>query len=284
MKITCNRQKNGMEMSFPHALRLKPMFPRTTNYEIGGEKMTRFFVPTAQIRDGLVYLEGSDHHHLQTVLRRKVGDELQILNGKGEEWTARIVEMTAQTTIAKLNGSTGRPTEPRLKLNLVQSLPKADKFEWIIQKNTELGVSRFQPLLSQRSLIKLDMVARAKKQERWQKIIQEAAEQSGRGIVPRLKPILEWRQFIAQFPAGLVLLPWEGERERSLKDVLTPLTDLPEQISLIIGPEGGFAQTEVADLQELGAISITLGPRILRTETAGLVAAAAVLYHFGELG
>jgi 16S rRNA (uracil1498-N3)-methyltransferase len=246
--------------------------------------MTRFFVPTAQIRDGLVYLEGSDHHHLQTVLRRTVGDELQILNGKGEEWVAQIVEMTARTTIAKLSGSTGRPTEPRLKINLVQSLPKADKYEWIIQKNTELGVSRFQPLISERSLIKLDGATKAKKQERWQKIIQEAAEQSGRGIVPPLQPVLEWREFIDRFPKGLVLLPWEGEQQRSLKDVLGAVTELPEQVSVIIGPEGGFSQSEVAALQELGALPITLGPRILRTETAGLVAATVLLYHFGELG
>jgi 16S rRNA (uracil1498-N3)-methyltransferase len=246
--------------------------------------MTRFFVPSTQIRDGLVYLEGSDHHHLQTVLRRTVGDELRILNGKGEEWVAQIVEMTAQTTIARLSGSIGRQTEPQLKINLVQSLPKADKFEWILQKNTELGVSRFQPFISERSLIKLDAVTKAKKQERWQKIIQEAAEQSGRGIVPPLLPVLEWREFIARFPKGLVLLPWEVEQQHSLKDVLGTLTELPEQVSVLIGPEGGFAQEEVTVLQELGAIPITLGPRILRTETAGLVAAAALLYHFGELG
>ncbi|MGD8400085.1 MAG: 16S rRNA (uracil(1498)-N(3))-methyltransferase [Bacillota bacterium] len=246
--------------------------------------MTRFFVPTARIRDDLVYLEGGDHHHLQTVLRRTVGDEVQILNGKGEEWTARIVAMTAHTTIAKLSGSADRRTEPRLKLNLVQSLPKAAKFEWIIQKNTELGVSRFQPIISERSLVKLDAAVQSKKQERWQKIIQEAAEQSGRGIVPQLAPVLEWRDFCVQFPAGLVLLPWEGERRRSLKTVLEALREPPEQLSLIIGPEGGFAQTEVAKLQGLGAVPLTLGPRILRTETAGLVAAAALLYHFGELG
>jgi 16S rRNA (uracil1498-N3)-methyltransferase len=246
--------------------------------------MTRFFVPVDRIRSELVYLEGGDHHHLQTVLRRTVGDELQILNGKGEEWTARIIEMTSRTTIARLSGNTGRQTEPRLKLNLVQSLPKAAKFEWIIQKNTELGVSRFQPIVSERSLIKLDVATKVKKQGRWDKIIREAAEQSGRGLIPVLEPVLEWQEFSNAFPAGLVLLPWEGERRRSLKDTLADLASPPGQISLIIGPEGGFAQTEVTTLQERGALPITLGPRILRTETAGLVAAAAILYHFGELG
>jgi 16S rRNA (uracil1498-N3)-methyltransferase len=256
---------------------------RTTNDEVRGAAMPRFFVPLDQIRGDLVYLEGGDHQHLQTVLRRTVGDELQILNGKGEEWTARIIEITPRTTIARLNGTTGRQTEPRLKLNLVQSLPKANKFEWIIQKNTELGVSRFQPIVSERSLIKLDAATKVKKQERWQKIIQEAAEQSGRGIIPLLQPVLKWREFCLAFPAGLVLLPWEGERRRSLKDTLTVLPEPPRIISLIIGPEGGFAQAEVTTLRELGAIPITIGPRILRVETAGLVAAAAVLYHFGEL-
>ncbi|HYH02516.1 MAG TPA: 16S rRNA (uracil(1498)-N(3))-methyltransferase [Bacillota bacterium] len=245
--------------------------------------MTRFFIPAAQIRGNQVSLEGADHHHLLNVLRKNIGDEIQVLNGKGEEFNARICEIRAESTIAELCGSTGRQTEPRLKINLIQSLPKADKFEWIIQKNTELGVSSFQPVISERSVVKLDAGAKIKKQERWQKIIKEAAEQSGRGIIPQLKPVLEWRQLETNFPPGLVLIPWEDEQIRSLKAVLGEVRELPEQLSIVIGPEGGFARTEVERMAALGAITVTLGPRILRTETAGLVAASASLYHFGEL-
>jgi 16S rRNA (uracil1498-N3)-methyltransferase len=245
--------------------------------------MTRFFIPASQIRGDRVVIENSDHHHLLNVLRKTVGDEMEILNGKGERYIARIIEIHPDHTIAAIAGSTGRQTEPRISIRLVQSLPKADKFEWILQKNTELGAESFLPVISERSLIKLDAAAKIKKQQRWEKIIKEAAEQSGRGVIPRLQPVLEWRELTGAFPSGLVLLPWEGEREKSLKDALSATEAVPERISVIIGPEGGFAQAEVECLRALGAVTITLGPRILRTETAGLVAVAAILYHYGEM-
>ncbi|HEY8463086.1 MAG TPA: 16S rRNA (uracil(1498)-N(3))-methyltransferase [Bacillota bacterium] len=245
--------------------------------------MTRFFIPTSQIRGNEVILEGADHRHLVKVLRKTVGAEIQVLTGKGEEFKARIIAIGPDRTVAELDESIRRQTEPRLKIRLVQSLPKAAKFEWIIQKNTELGVSSFQPVLSERSLIRLERDTKVKKQERWQKIIKEAAQQSGRQIIPDLQPVLEWEEFIAAFPAGLVLIPWEAETGQSLKTVLKSFEILPEEITVIIGPEGGFAQNEVEQVRQLGAIPVSLGPRILRTETAGLVAATALLYHFGEL-
>jgi 16S rRNA (uracil1498-N3)-methyltransferase len=246
--------------------------------------MTRFFIPATQIRGDRVTLEGGDHHHLLNVLRKSTGDEIEIFNGKGEGYIARIVEIYSGHTVAAIVKSTGKQTEPRIAIRLVQSLPKSDKFEWILQKNTELGVSDFLPVISERSLIKLDAAAQIKKRERWEKIIKEAAEQSGRGVIPRLQPVLEWRELLGAFPSGLVLLPWEGEQDRSLKDVLGATAAIPDELSVIIGPEGGFARTEVERLRDLGAVTVTLGPRILRTETAGLVAVAAILYHYGELG
>jgi 16S rRNA (uracil1498-N3)-methyltransferase len=246
--------------------------------------MTRFFIPATQIRGDRVTLEGGDHHHLLNVLRKSTGDEIEILNGKGEGYIARIVEIYSGHTVAAIVKSTGKQTEPRIAIRLVQSLPKSDKFEWILQKNTELGVSDFLPVISERSLIKLDAVTQIKKRERWEKIIKEAAEQSGRGVIPSLQPVLEWRELPGAFPSGLVLLPWEGEQDRSLKDVLGATAAIPDELSVIIGPEGGFARTEVERLRDLGAVTVTLGPRILRTETAGLVAVAAILYHYGELG
>jgi 16S rRNA (uracil1498-N3)-methyltransferase len=246
--------------------------------------MIRFFIPATQIRGDRVTLEGGDHHHLLNVLRKSAGDEIEILNGKGERYIARIMETHSDHTVAAIVRSTAKQTEPRIAIRLVQSLPKADKFEWILQKNTELGVGEFLPVISERSLIKLDGAARIKKRERWVKIIKEAAEQSGRAVIPQLQPVLEWRELPGAFPSGVVLLPWEGERDRSLKDVLSATAEIPRELSVIIGPEGGFARTEVECLRDLGAVTVTLGPRILRTETAGLVATAAILYHYGELG
>lgn len=247
--------------------------------------MTRFFISSDQIKDNSVILKGEDRHHLLNVLRRGPGDEITVLNGKGEEYLVRITEATVDQVKGEIVKQMERQSEPRVKITLVQSLPKADKFEWILQKNTELGVSRFQPVFTERSNIKLDQAAQSRKLERWNKIIQEAAEQSGRQIIPVLEPIRRWSEMLAAYSgAGLVLIPWEGESGQSLKQVLERQPGIPGSVTVLIGPEGGFSLKEVEEAKEKGAIPVTLGPRILRTETAGLVVASALLYHFGDLG
>jgi 16S rRNA (uracil1498-N3)-methyltransferase len=133
-------------------------------------------------------------------------------------------------------------------------------------------------------MVKIKGEFQGRKEERWRKIIQEAAEQSGRKIVPELAPVKSWDEILDGLGEDLALIPWEGERERSLKDVLSGFTSAPERITIIIGPEGGFSQKEVKEAIQKGAIPVTLGPRILRTETAGLVVATAIFYQFGDLG
>ncbi|HEX3046959.1 MAG TPA: 16S rRNA (uracil(1498)-N(3))-methyltransferase [Bacillota bacterium] len=245
--------------------------------------MTRFFIPSNQIKDNQAILTGNDRRHLVNVLRQGVGDEITVLNGKGQEFLAKIMRIDADSVIAELLEETNRPTEPKVRLNLIQSLPKLDKFEWIIQKNTELGVSRFQPVITERSMVKIKGELQGRKEERWRKIIQEAAEQSGRKIVPELAHVKSWDETLDGLGKDLALIPWEGERERSLKDVLSELVTVPEEITIIIGPEGGFSQKEVEEAIQKGAVPVTLGPRILRTETAGLVVATAIFYQFGDL-
>ena len=245
--------------------------------------MTRFFISADQIKGDSVFLRGEDRHHLVNVLRQGAGGEITVLNGKGEEYLVKITEVTDEHVNGTVIKKVERQTEPRLKITLVQSLPKADKFEWILQKNTELGVSRFQPVFTERSNIKLAPEAWERKLERWKKIIREAAEQSGRQVIPVLEPIRKWDE-ISGFDDGLVLIPWEGEAGCSLKQVLERVSELPEIVTVLIGPEGGFSLKEVEKAQRKGAVPVTLGPRILRTETAGLVVASALLYHFGDLG
>ncbi len=244
--------------------------------------MTRFFVTSNQIKQNKVYLDGADRDHLCKVLRKKTGDELSILDGQGNEYRARILEIAPEKLVAELVETIARPSEPKVKLKLVQSLPKAEKFELVLQKNTEVGVTAFQPILSERSSLKLESQAVTKKTERWQRIIKEAAEQSGRQLLPQLFPILSWEEFLATTIKGLILIPWEGEREKSLKQVLSAQTDIPEQITVLIGPEGGFSVTEIEQALAYGAIPVTLGPRIFRTETAGLVVASCIFYHFND--
>ncbi len=246
--------------------------------------MTRFFISSDQIKGNNVILKGEDRHHLLNVLRQGPGGEITVLNGKGEEFLVRINDFTSEQVIGEIIKRIERQTEPRVKITLVQSLPKADKFEWILQKNTELGVSRFQPVLTERSSIKLDQVTQVRKFERWNKIIREAAEQSGRQIVPSLEPIRRWNEVLAGFDGGLILIPWESETNHTLKEVLQSQKGNVEQIIVLIGSEGGFSLKEVEEAQSKGAVPVTLGPRILRTETAGLVVASALLYHFGDLG
>ncbi|HOJ77818.1 MAG TPA: 16S rRNA (uracil(1498)-N(3))-methyltransferase [Bacillota bacterium] len=246
--------------------------------------MTRFFIPSSQINGNQVVLEGSDHHHLLNVLRKKVNDQIIVLDGKGQEFLVRITELSPLKAVGEIVELIDKPTEPRVRITLVQSLPKADKFEYILQKNTELGVARFQPIISERSTIRINEESRMKKWERWHKIIKEAAEQSGRKVIPELEMVQNWKDALPRLRSGLVLIPWEGEKTRSLKAVLEAEKVVPEEVSLIIGSEGGFSLEEVKEAQARGAIPVTLGPRILRTETAGLVAATAILYHYGELG
>ena len=246
--------------------------------------MTRFFISSDQIKDNSVILKGEDRHHLLNVLRQGPGGEITVLNGKGEEYLVKITEVTVDQVNGTIIKKVERQTEPRVKITLVQGLPKADKFEWILQKNTELGVSRFQPVFTERSNIKLDQTAQGRKLERWNKIIREAAEQSGRQVIPILEPIRRWSEMLAgPSGVGLVLIPWEGEAGQSLKQVLERQPEAPESVTVLIGPEGGFSLKEVEEAKGKGAIPVTLGPRILRTETAGLVVASALLYHFGDL-
>ena len=245
--------------------------------------MTRFFIPSSQIHADSVTLLGDDRHHLLHVLRKEVGAEITVLNGKGQEYRVRITQITPEAVLGTIIQSVAARTEPRVQITLAQSLPKADKFEWIIQKNTEIGVARFLPVQTERSAVRLDAATAAKKADRWRKIIREAAEQSGRQIVPELMPVAGWREVFARLPQGLVLIPWEGEKDCSLRGVLNEHRDGDANISVLIGPEGGFSLAEVDWARDHGARAVTLGPRILRAETAGLVVSAAILYHYGDL-
>jgi 16S rRNA (uracil1498-N3)-methyltransferase len=247
--------------------------------------MTRFFIPADQIQGNFIILKGSDRHHLVHVLRREAGSKITVLNGQGAEYEVVVKEIGPEIVTGEIIAEVAKATEPRVNIRLVQSLPKADKFELLLQKNTEVGVRFFQPVFTERSTIKLEPDTVLKKEERWRKIISEAAEQSGRKIIPELEPVRNWNQVMATFGErpGLILIPWEGERANSLKKVLEGYAGVPEMVTIFIGPEGGFSQTEVQQARDKGAVPVTLGPRILRTETAGLVVTTAVLYHFGDL-
>jgi 16S rRNA (uracil1498-N3)-methyltransferase len=195
-----------------------------------------------------------------------------------------LLEVAPQHVAGKIARRMLAQGEPRTKISLYQGVLKGHRFEFALQKGTELGIVEFVPLITDRAVI-ADLGNADKKHARWERIVQEAAEQSGRGRLPHLEPAILFPRACerAQRQGGLLLIPWEDEHSLSLRDVLAKQEKKPFVVSLFVGPEGGFSEEEVDLAQRYGIQSITLGPRILRSETAGLVAAAAIMYELGDL-
>lgn len=246
--------------------------------------MARFFVQPEQIQGDTAIISGPDVKHISRVLRMEVGDSLDILDGTGVVYQAEIREINKQEIHCKILGREQADTEPKLKATLVQGLPKGDKLETIIQKCTELGIHNIIPLAAIRSVVKLDGKKAAERQERWQRVAMEAAKQCRRAGVPEVRTLTSWDELWQQIPQdALVLLPWEEEKKQAIKKLLEDKPN-PSEVYIIIGPEGGFDPTEVDKAIARGAHPVTLGSRILRTETAGPSVLTMVLYQYGELG
>jgi len=251
--------------------------------------MRRFFVETQQIDHDLVTITGQDAKHLGKVLRLSSGDEIQVFDGSGVEYLVKITSVKPSQATGIVLGRQQGSTEPPLKVNLVQALPKQGKMELIIQKCTELGVGAIYPVETDRTVVKLEGAKGGEKTERWQKVAVEAVKQCGRSYVPKVflpQSLAELLKLIVSKNDTALIMLWEGEKTRGLKKVLSQWEnqrDKPE-LFLLIGPEGGFTEEEVDKVQAYGGQVVTLGPRILRTETAGMVALGAILYHLGDLG
>ncbi|MEZ4729821.1 MAG: 16S rRNA (uracil(1498)-N(3))-methyltransferase [Caldilineaceae bacterium] len=226
-------------------------------------------------------------HQLQRVLRLQPGTQIVLLDGAGRAFVAEIVTLSPKVALGRILAQLPNPPEPTVQLTLYQCSLKADKFEWVLQKGTELGVSRFVPVISQRSIVR-PASALLKKYERWQAIISEAAEQCGRGRLPELAQPLTWPNAIT-YAQGIRLLPWEVQNTTlvTIRAALTAFqTDtLPnsQPINLLIGPEGGISEDEAAAAQAAGWQAVSLGPRILRAETAALAGIVLAMEHTRQL-
>jgi 16S rRNA (uracil1498-N3)-methyltransferase len=211
---------------------------------------------------------------LGQVLRMQVGDELMLLDGSGLEFHSRLVHLERRAAAVEVLSAQPCRAEPSRLLTLFQCSLKHDKFEWVLQKGTELGVSRFVPVISERSIVR-PAEALLKKYERWGAIVREAAEQCGRGRIPEIAQPVEWQAAVGA-GEGLRLLAWEeGQAEPPLLTVLQQNLKEYESTAIIIGPEGGISQSEALAAAAQGWQLVSLGPRILRAETAAVVAAAA---------
>jgi len=247
--------------------------------------MRRFFVPPGSLPAGgqgrEVSLGGELAHRLARVLRLAPGDRVVLADGSGREFEVELTAVSQRSVSAVVVAEAVAPPEPALELVLYQSLIRGQRFELVLEKGTELGVSRFVPLVSERSQVRPER--ESGRAERWRRIVLEAAEQCGRGRPPTVEPPSSLSEALAAAP-GLRLLPWEGERAQGLRSLLRGPGERPAAVSLFIGPEGGFSQEEVEVARKHGAAVVTLGRRILRSETAGIVAAALVMHELGELG
>lgn len=236
----------------------------------------RFFAGQL-LGDSQIALEPADEHHLFKVLRARPGEPFSVVLGD-TEFQCEVAEGGGGLVV----GSRPLTGEPPLQITLFQGLAKGDKMEWIVQKGTELGVTQFVPVATERAVVKLDAKKAASRVERWQRIAAEAAGQCRRGRVPDVAPLCSWAEAVAQVADyDLALVAYEGGGQALSHVTAEPA---PKKVALFIGPEGGLSAGEVEAAVAAGAQVISLGPRILRTETAGLVAATALLFAWGDLG
>ncbi|MCG8400164.1 MAG: 16S rRNA (uracil(1498)-N(3))-methyltransferase [Firmicutes bacterium] len=247
--------------------------------------MPRFWVKPDDIRGDTVTVNGAEARHMIRVLRLGPGDIITILDGCGSQYRCRIVEKAGECVYCRVLERAGAGGEPPRRVVLLQGLAKGDKMDTVIQKGTELGASIFVPVFCRRSVVRLDAAKGVARRRRWQRIAAEAAKQCRRALVPEVTVPLGWSEALELIPPGaFTLLPWEEVAGRPLKRVLQCRAQPPAEVYIIIGPEGGLEPEEVEEARSRGAVPVSLGPRILRTETAGPAVITMVLYQWGDLG
>ncbi len=243
--------------------------------------MHRFYADERGVQNGAAYLCEEDARHAVRVLRMKEGEPCELFAGD-RRCAAAIAAIEDGAVRVAVTGELPS-TEARLRITLYQGLPKADKMELIVQKAVELGCARVVPVAMSRCVVQLDAKDGRKKQERWQKIAREACKQSGRCAMMPVDAPITFRQLLSALPEhGAAIVPWEDARGYSLPRFREEHPDVTD-LAIVIGPEGGMSETEIAQMKDASCLSVTLGPRILRTETAGLCAMSALFCLYGDM-
>lgn len=244
--------------------------------------MRRLLVAPESIGEGKASISGDSFHYLVRVLRLGVGESVEIFDGSGRSWSGTLEEIAEDRAVLALGEEV--LSRPVPKLTLVQGLAKGDKLEWVIQKSTELGMARFVPLQTERAIVRLDAAKGADRARRWRKIAEEAARQSGRADVPVVDEPMDlpnWLEAASSRGEAIGVL-WEEARGARFGDWFAAHLDRP--VSIVVGPEGGLSPKEVERIVAAGGAALTLGDRILRTETAGIAALSIALHLAGDLG
>lgn len=245
--------------------------------------MPRFFVTRSQVQNDEIIIQGNDVNHIKNVLRMTPGDELSLSDGEGMDYLCKIQTIGREEVRLRIEDAWSSCVELPVKLYLFQGLPKGDKMEWIIQKAVELGVYEIIPVRTKRVIVKLDDKKETKKIARWQQIAESGAKQSGRGIIPEVKPVMSFREALTYAKnLDAALIPYEkAENIQKTREIIHGLKG-KQSVGIFIGPEGGFDEKEIEEALGMEIYPVTLGRRILRTETAGLTMLSVLMFEFEE--
>lgn len=241
--------------------------------------MHRFFADPSQIKEKEILLTGTDVNHIRNVLRMRTGEEILVSNGQGTDYHCRLESIDDASVTASIMWRLDGNAELPVSITLYQGLPKGDKLEFIIQKSVELGAVRIVPVSTRRTIVKLDAKKEQAKRKRWMGISESAAKQSGRGIVPEVTKVMDFSEALREAESmDVCLIPYElAEGIEHTREVCASIKP-GQSVGIFIGPEGGFEEEEVSRAIEAGAIPLTLGKRILRTETAGMALISVLAY------
>ena len=256
--------------------------------------MDRFFVEPEHLNlaDKTLYIDGEDVKHIGKVLRYGQGDEIEVCDSNGHEYICRIESVDKTRIDLSIVDEVDINRESRIRVSLYQGVPKSTKMDIILQKLTEAGVDEIVLVNTKRSVVNIKGDKADKKFDRWERIIYEAAKQSKRGLIPKLRGILSFKEALEDMGKNDInICPYEVEKSLGIKEALQTgqvkkiLENKDEvRVGIFIGPEGGFAEEENEMVKAAGIASVTMGPRIFRTETASIVATAITLYELGDIG
>lgn len=247
--------------------------------------MPRFFVEKSAVKDGkTVVICGEDAKHISLSLRSKPGESFMVCDHEGTEYNCIVSEITKNEVLLKVLSQQEGKTEPSVSVTLYQALVKSDKFESVVQKSVELGVSRIVPVIMQRCVSRPDEATLGKKLERWRKIAKEAAMQSSRGKIPLVENAVSMQQALEEMRKDdCCFVCYEDMSHVPVSRVINESGERLKTLSFLIGPEGGISENEVAMCRKMGVVLAGLGPRILRTETAPLCVLGVVMFATGNL-
>lgn len=247
--------------------------------------MHRFYTDKEYLNhsDKNVTITGEDVNHIKNVLRLKCKDEIVVSDGEGTDYQCRISELNADSVVADIEDVFRNSAELPVKITLFQGMPKSDKLEFIIQKAVELGVTEIVPVMTKRTVVKIEDKKAGKKLERYNMIARSAGKQSGRGLIPEVKGFMTFKEAIGYAKElDMNIIPYEDARGMEYARQVIQEIKGKKSLGIFIGPEGGFAKEEVEQAMEVGAKCITLGNRILRTETAGLTVLSIIMFALDE--